>query len=201
MFDSDILRGVRRVLATLHRPTSLRSVVDTSTDYGRKLVGTLEEIASCNPNLSVSLTEGDAEGEESVRLVTEGKDSGIEFRAIPEGNILSAFLYAVLNAAGVGFTLSKELLSRAARIANPVNLVTYIGEHSSRTPRTLQMINELVAVNPNITNTVVDTRQGREDMKRYGVISVPTVTCNDVVISEGWENPEDLVRALEKAAA
>ncbi|MBD5339617.1 MAG: hypothetical protein HDR98_10980 [Bacteroides sp.] len=202
MFDSDILSGVRGVLATLHKSTDLQSTAPEDTAEGRSMRETLRAIASCNPNVSVSFaSEGVDSPSDSIRIIVDGIDSGVEFRVEPKGNLLSPFLYAVVNAGGSGFTLDSTLLKRARGITNPIKLMTYVGDHSSMTPRALQVINEIVAVNPGITNVVVDNASGHDIMKRYGVESVPTVLCNDVVISDGWASPEDVVRTLERISA
>lgn len=203
MYDSDILSGVRAVLALLHRPTSMESTATECTPGGRSMRESLSEIAACNPYLTVIFKSDPDKNEEpeNVRIVVDGADSGIEFRTLPVGNLLSPFLYAVVNAGGEGFTLDKSLLRRAEAIDHPVRLITYVGDHSILTPRALQVINEIVAVNPLITNVVVDNTTRRDEMKRYGVEVVPTVMCNDVVISEGWSTPDDVVRTLERLSA
>lgn len=201
MFDSDIMRGVEGVLATLHRPTDLASVASMASAEGRVMIDQLEDIAECNPHLRVSVTPSSEEESQSVRIIVDGTDSGIEFRTVPKGNLLSAFLYAVINAAGTGYTLDKELLRRASNISKPVRLVTYVGQHSSFTPRALQVINEIVSVNPNITNLVIDAEQGREDMHRFGIQSVPALTCNDTVVTDGGFSAEELLKSIEHIAA
>lgn len=201
MFDSDILCGIRGVLVPLHRPVELRSVVDSSSETGKHMVSVLEQIASCNPNITVSVQDGESAEGDSVRIIVDGVDSGIEFRAIPDGNMLGAFLHAILNCSGEGFTLDKNLLERVAAIDTPLNLVTYVKKLCSQTPHALQVINELVAINPYISNTIVDAQENRDLMHRYGIERVPAVTLNDTLISEGWETPEDVVHTLERIPA
>ena len=109
MFDSDILCGIRGVFVTLHRPVELRSVVDSSSEVGKNMVAVLEQIASCNPNITVSVHDGKSAAGDSVRIIVDGVDSGIGFHAIPDGNMLGAFLHAILNCSGEGFTFSRTI--------------------------------------------------------------------------------------------
>lgn len=206
MFDSDILRGVRSVLATLHRKITLLTNADGSTKRGRKMIEALDRIASCNDNLTLRLQTGNdvtekEEDEISVRIIGDDGQSPIEFRTLPEGNFLSPFLRAILNVGGTGFTLSKDVLKVAEEIDHPITMVTYVGEHSPWTPRALQILNEIVAVNPLLNNRVEDARSSAEIMHRYGITNTPAVTINDSLISEGWQSPRDIVDSLIKIPA
>lgn len=201
MYDSDIRCGIRSVLATLHKQVELYLIADTSTSEGKVMLEVLNKIASCNPYLSVKLINSNGTAESSVRIIIDGQDSGLEFRIIPRGNLLAPFLYALISASGFGFTIDKELLKRAAEISKPINLVTIAGDHSAQTPRIIQIINELAAVNPNISNSVVDSHHSEDLRHRYGIEKIPAVTHNNILISDGWDNVEDIVNTLERLVA
>lgn len=202
MFDPDIINGVKSVLAPLHKSIVL-TLCESANAERKDMVESICNVASCNENVSVEVIEDGSNMSElpSLGIFADGMDSGIIFSTAPDGNLLSPFLYAILNAAGCSFTLDKDLLERVSKIDVPVDLVTYIGRHSSITPRTLQIINEMVAVNPLITNRIEDASTGKDDIKRFGILTLPTVLCNDTVLCDGWNSPEDIVRAIEHIAA
>lgn len=202
MFDSDITNGVRGVLAPLHKSIVLTLSDPLNYEQG-DMIESVENIAACNSNVSVTVCPDEEliSKQAELRIFVDGEDSGISFSTVPSGNLLSPFLYAIMNASGCSFTIDKDLLARVAKLTTPVKLVTYIGRNSSITPRTLQIINELVSVNPLITNSIRDVAVDKDDVKRFGIVTLPTILCNDAVLCDGWNSAEDIVRALEHAAA
>lgn len=81
-------------------------VFDVTADPGHasrgELLELLEETAACSAKIGCRITDG--QGLE-FRLLRNEEDTGIHFRAVPNGHEFSSLILAVLNADGKGKNL------------------------------------------------------------------------------------------------
>ena len=106
--------ALREQLLRLFEGLEASYVFDVTADPGHasrgELLGLLEETAACSAKIGCRITDG--QGLE-FRLLRNDKDTGIHFRAVPNGHEFSSLILAVLNADGKG----KNLPDRSGRSA------------------------------------------------------------------------------------
>ena len=68
-----------------------------------------------------------------VRMVVDGKPTGLAFHGVPSGHEFNSFVLGLYNAAGPGQPLGDDLIERAKSIASPLNMHDVPGD-SARLP-------------------------------------------------------------------
>ena len=101
---------------------------DVTADPGHasrgELLELLEETAACSAKIGCRITDG--QGLE-FRLLRNDKDTGIHFRAVPNGHEFSSLILAVLNADGKGKNLPDEATRRRiGALGGQIALTTYM---------------------------------------------------------------------------
>lgn len=97
--------ALREQLLRLFEGLEASYVFDVTADPGHasrgELLELLEETAACSAKIGCRITDG--QGLE-FRLLRNEEDTGIHFRAVPNGHEFSSLILAVLNADGKGKT-------------------------------------------------------------------------------------------------
>ena len=120
--------ALREQLLRLFEGLEASYVFDVTADPGHasrgELLGLLEETAACSAKIGCRITDG--QGLE-FRLLRNDKDTGIHFRAVPNGHEFSSLILAVLNADGKGKNLPDEATRRQiGALGGQIALTTYM---------------------------------------------------------------------------
>ena len=150
--------ALREQLLRLFEGLEASYVFDVTADPGHasrgELLELLEETAACSAKIGCRITDG--QGLE-FRLLRNDKDTGIHFRAVPNGHEFSSLILAVLNADGKGKNLPDEATRRRiGALGGQIALTTYMSLTCTNCPDVVQALNLLALSNPRITHTAVD---------------------------------------------
>ena len=120
--------ALREQLLRLFEGLEASYVFDVTADPGHasrgELLELLEETAACSAKIGCRITDG--QGLE-FRLLRNDKDTGIHFRAVPNGHEFSSLILAVLNADGKGKNLPDEATRRRiGALGGQIALTTYM---------------------------------------------------------------------------
>ena len=109
MLDVSLKEQLRSLLGQLDADYVFDISVRQDHESYAELIELLEGTASCASRLSCRVREGSGL---EFRLLKNGADTGICFRAVPNGHEFSSLLLAVLNADGKGKTLPDAAIAR-----------------------------------------------------------------------------------------
>ena len=109
MLDQSFKDQISGLFASLKSTYVFQIEVDPTHSSKEELVELLEDVASCSPQVSCTVT--DAPGLQ-FRIVRDGVPSSFVFRAVPNGHEFTSLLLAVLNQEGIGKNLPDEALTR-----------------------------------------------------------------------------------------
>ena len=169
--------ALREQLLRLFEGLEASYVFDVTADPGHasrgELLELLEETAACSAKIGCRITDG--QGLE-FRLLRNDKDTGIHFRAVPNGHEFSSLILAVLNADGKGKNLPDEATRRRiGALGGQIALTTYMSLTCTNCPDVVQALNLLALSNPRITHTAVDGALFPEEVARLNIQAVPAV--------------------------
>ena len=144
--------ALREQLLRLFEGLEASYVFDVTADPGHasrgELLELLEETAACSAKIGCRITDG--QGLE-FRLLRNDKDTGIHFRAVPNGHEFSSLILAVLNADGKGKNLPDEATRRRiGALGGQIALTTYMSLTCTNCPDVVQALNLLALSNPRI---------------------------------------------------
>lgn len=179
--------ALREQLLRLFEGLEASYVFDVTADPGHasrgELLELLEETAACSAKIGCRITDG--QGLE-FRLLRNDKDTGIHFRAVPNGHEFSSLILAVLNADGKGKNLPDEATRRRiGALGGQIALTTYMSLTCTNCPDVVQALNLLALSNPRITHTAVDGALFPEEVARLNIQAVPAVFHGEELIYVG----------------
>lgn len=113
-----------------------------------------------------------------VRMVVDGKPTGLAFHGVPSGHEFNSFVLGLYNAAGPGQPLGDDLIERAKSIASPLNIMILVTLTCTMCPETVLASQRLASLNPAVRAEAYDVSHFPELKDQYGAMSVPCIVIN-----------------------
>ena len=113
-----------------------------------------------------------------VRMVVDGKPTGLAFHGVPSGHEFNSFVLGLYNAAGPGQPLDDDLIERAKSIASPLNIMILVSLTCTMCPETVLASQRLASLNPAVRAEAYDVSHFPELKDQYGAMSVPCIVIN-----------------------
>lgn len=198
MLDVSLKEQLRSLLGQLDADYVFDISVRQDHESYAELIELLEETASCSSRLSCRVREGSGL---EFRLLKNGADTGICFRAVPNGHEFSSLLLAVLNADGKGKNLPDAAIARRIEaLQGPLEITTYMSLTCTNCPDVVQALNVIALFNPQITHVAVDGALFQEETQRFKIQAVPAVFVGGELLHVGRSTLGELLDKLEAKA-
>lgn len=198
MLDVSLKEQLRSLLGQLDADYVFDISVRQDHESYAELIELLEETASCSSRLSCRVREGSGL---EFRLLKNGADTGICFRAVPNGHEFSSLLLAVLNADGKGKNLPDAAITRRIEaLQGPLEITTYMSLTCTNCPDVVQALNVMALFNPQITHVAVDGALFQEETQRLKIQAVPAVFVGGELLHVGRSTLGELLDKLEAKA-
>ncbi len=195
MLEQAIKDQVKQVFANLKNDYTFAVEVADNHPSKNELVNLLDDVAACSEKVETQVTSGEAL---SFRLLKNGEDSGVVFRAIPTGHEFTTLLLAVLNLDGVGKNLPDEILTkRIQNINQKVELKSYISLTCTNCPDVVQALNIMAFINPNIKHEIIDGGINKSEVEALDIQAVPTIMINGEELHVGRSSMGELLGKVE----
>lgn len=137
-----------------------------------------------------------------VRMVVDGKPTGLAFHGVPSGHEFNSFVLGLYNAAGPGQPLGDDLIERAKSIASPLNIMILVSLTCTMCPETVLASQRIASLNPAVRAEAYDVAHFPELRDHYGAMSVP---CIVITRADGTQRVEfgkkSIPQMLELAGA
>lgn len=182
MLDQTLREQLLRLFEGLEASYLFDVVAEAAHPSRGELVELLEQTAACSPKIACRVTESDGL---LVRLLRNGEQTGVQFRAVPTGHEFSSLVLAVLNADGKGKNLPDEQTRRRIASLGAAELTTYLSLSCTNCPDVVQALNVIALLNPRITHTATDGALCPETVDRLKIQAVPAVFYGDEAIHMG----------------
>lgn len=197
MLESALKEQIKSIFAGLQADYQFDITVSPGHESRAELVEMLQEVASCSDRVSVQVTEGEGL---SFRLLKNGNDTGIRFRAVPGGHEFTSLLLAVLNADGQGKNLPDEsMANRVKALKGPVRLTTYVSLSCTNCPDVVQALNAMTLLHPGLTHETVDGALHEAEVEALKIQGVPSVFADGKLLHVGRGEFGELLAKLEQA--
>ena len=122
-----------------------------------------------------------------VRMVVDGKPTGLAFHGVPSGHEFNSFVLGLYNAAGPGQPLGDDLIERARSIASPLNIMILVSLTCTMCPETVLASQRIASLNPAVRVEAYDVAHFPELRDHYGAMSVP---CIVITRADGTQRVE-----------
>lgn len=122
-----------------------------------------------------------------VRMVVDGKPTGLAFHGVPSGHEFNSFVLGLYNVAGPGQPLDDDLIERARSITDPLDIMILVSLTCTMCPETVLASQRIVSLNPAVRAEAYDVAHFPELRDHYGAMSVP---CIVITRADGTQQVE-----------
>ncbi len=195
MIDPQVLNQVKGVLSNLGTAFTFVVECNLGDDKTVDCCRFVEDVASCNPLISVQYLEG-----KNFRFSVKrnGEDTGISFGGIPSGHEFTSLLLVLLNGDGRGRNLPDGALAqRIKALQGDIRLKTYVSLTCTNCPDVVQALNVMALLNPAISHETIDGAMYQDEIDRLNIQAVPSVYINGELLHVGRGTMGDLLEEIE----
>lgn len=122
-----------------------------------------------------------------VRMVVDGKPTGLAFHGVPSGHEFNSFVLGLYNVAGSGQPLDDDLIERAKSITDPLSIMILVSLTCTMCPETVLASQRIASLNPAVRAEAYDVAHFPELKDHYGAMSVP---CIVITRADGTQQVE-----------
>ena len=122
-----------------------------------------------------------------VRMVVDGKPTGLAFHGVPSGHEFNSFVLGLYNVAGSGQPLGDDLIERAKSITDPLSIMILVSLTCTMCPETVLASQRIASLNPAVRAEAYDVAHFPELRDHYGAMSVP---CIVITRADGTQQVE-----------
>ncbi len=195
LFSDTTKQQLNVVFSRMSRPVTLALELD-DTPLSTELRGFIDAmVALSDGKLKSVVVDGEYEKDDTgravfdvehvlpaarpcVRMVVDGKPTGLAFHGVPSGHEFNSFVLGLYNAAGPGQPLGDDLIERAKSIASPLNIMILVSLTCTMCPETVLASQRIASLNPAVRAEAYDVAHFPELRDHYGAMSVPCIVIN-----------------------
>src|SRR5699024_6602504 len=170
------------------------------SDKSRELGELLQTISALSDKVSLR-RDDDEVRKPSFAIVRTGTDVGVRFAGIPLGHEFTSLVLALLQVGGHPAKISDDLAEQIRNIDGEYRFETYMSLSCQNCPETVQSLNLISILNPDIKHVAIDGSLFQDEVERLEIMSVPTVLLNGEVFDQGRMTVEQIVARLDSGAA
>jgi alkyl hydroperoxide reductase subunit F len=199
MLDADLKTQLKAYLEKVTQPIELVASLDDG-DKSRELEGLLQDVASLSDKITYSRRDDDAR-RPSFAIVRAGTDVSVRFAGIPMGHEFTSLVLALLQVGGHPSKAAPELLEQVRDLEGEYHFETYMSLSCQSCPGTVQALNLMSVINPNIHHVAIDGALYQDEVNERQIMSVPTVYLNGQMFDTGRMTIEQVLAKLDTGAS
>lgn len=199
MLDADLKTQLKAYLEKVTQPIELVASLDDG-DKSRELEDLLQDIAALSDKIAYSRRDDDAR-RPSFAINRAGTDVGVRFAGIPMGHEFTSLVLALLQVGGHPSKAAPELLEQVRDLEGEYHFETYFSLSCQNCPDTVQALNLMSVINPNIHHVAIDGALFQDEVEQRQIMSVPTVLLNGQPFDQGRMTIEQIMAKLDTGAS
>lgn len=198
MLDANVKNQLNTYLQNLKHPVELLVSADDS-----KKAQELKSLAADIDSLSalISVTEQQGERTPSMTVVNPALGSQITFAGLPMGHEFTSLVLALLHSGGHPIKLDSDIIEQIRQLPGEYRFETYVSLSCQTCPEVVQALNMMAAINPNITNVMIDGSLFQDEVNERNIMAVPSVYLNGEQFSMGAISTVEILNKLDVNAA
>ncbi|RDI97346.1 alkyl hydroperoxide reductase subunit F [Dyella solisilvae] len=198
MLDADLKPQLQAYLEKVVHPIELVASLDGG-DSSQELKGLLEDIAPLSDKITLRLDGADAR-KPSFAINRTGTDVSVRFAGIPLGHEFTSLVLALLQVGGHPPKVSQEVVEQVRSLDGDFRFETFMSLSCHSCPDTVQALNLMSVLNPNIKHVAVDGALFQDEVNERQVMAVPTVYLNGEFFDTGRMSVEQIAARLDTGA-
>jgi alkyl hydroperoxide reductase subunit F len=198
MLDANVKSQLKTYLQNLKRPVELVVSADDS-NKAQELTSLAQDIVDSSDLVSVTYHQG--KRTPSMSVINPQAATNITFAGLPMGHEFTSLVLALLHSGGHPIKLDAEIIEQIRMLPSEYHFETYVSLSCQTCPEVIQALNMMAAINPNITNVMIDGALFQQEVSDRNIMSVPSVFLNGEAFSVGAISIVEVLNKLDKNAA
>ncbi|ABZ75375.1 FAD-dependent pyridine nucleotide-disulphide oxidoreductase [Shewanella halifaxensis HAW-EB4] len=198
MLDANVKNQLSTYLQNLKHPVELVVSIDDSKK-AQELKSLAADIDSLSPLISVIDQVG--ERTPSMSVINPQLNSQITFAGLPMGHEFTSLVLALLHSGGHPIKLDSDVIEQIRQLPGEYRFETYVSLSCQTCPEVVQALNMMAAINPNITNVMIDGSLFQDEVNERNIMAVPSVYLNGEPFSMGAISTVEILNKLDVNAA
>ncbi|MGB0893305.1 MAG: alkyl hydroperoxide reductase subunit F [Parashewanella sp.] len=194
MLDKNLITQLTNYLANLTRPVELFLNLDDSTEAKQ-----LQQLAQQIAELSDLITIENKVADRAIQMTVHSPvtHSQIHFAGIPTGHEFTSLVLALLHSGGHPIKLDTDTIEQVKQLDGNYQFETFVSLSCQNCPEVVQALNMMAAINPNITNTMIDGALYQDEVDQRNIMAVPSVFLNGETFSQGRISLKDILSKVD----
>ena len=199
MLDAKMKTQLEAYLQNLKTPVELVAYLD-GQDKSRELETLMNEVSELSVLVSVVEGEDTAARRPAMGVRSVANGTEMRFAGVPLGHEFTSLVLAVLHSGGHPMKIDQELIEQVRNLDGEYRFETYISLSCQTCPEVVQALNMMAAINPQISNEMIDGAIFQTEVDDRKVMAVPTVFMNGQQFSQGRIGLADILKKIDKNA-
>ncbi|MFP8965953.1 alkyl hydroperoxide reductase subunit F [Pokkaliibacter sp. CJK22405] len=200
MLDTNLKQQLRTYLANLKTPVELVVALDDSSK-SQELHALAQDIDSLSDLVSLTISDDSSERTPSMLVKSAAKGTVIRFAGLPMGHEFTSLVLALLHSGGHPMKIDESLIEQVRQLEGDFQFETYVSLSCQNCPEVIQALNMMAAINPRITNVMIDGSLFQEEVTSRNVMAVPTVFLNGKQFAQGRMTLPEILNKVDSGAS
>ncbi len=172
-------------------------VHSNGNDKSRELYEAMKDLSDLTNKLELTQVSDNSDTSPCVKLMRDGKYTGLAFHGIPGGHEFTSFILGIYNSSGTGQPIEDDDKNAILAIDKKIDIKILISLSCTMCPELVIAAQRIASLNENVTAEVYDLNLFPDLRAKYKVMSVPCLVINDGEnISFGRKNLNELLAIL-----
>ncbi|WP_066017154.1 alkyl hydroperoxide reductase subunit F [Endozoicomonas atrinae] len=204
MLDTNMKTQLQSYLQNLKTSVELVVFLDDS-NKSAEMESLANDIASLSDKVSVAKADNSlsekAERKPSMLVRSAATGSEIRFAGLPMGHEFTSLVLALLHSGGHPIKVDEAVAEQVKALEGNYRFETYVSLSCQNCPDVVQALNIMSALNPNITNVMIDGALFPKEVDERKIMAVPSVYLNGELFAQGRITLQEILNKLDTGAA
>ncbi len=199
MLDANIAGQLKTYMERLAAPIELVASLDDSARAEEMRV-LLEQIVATSAQITLA-APGDEARKPSFAIRRAGESARMQFAGLPMGHEFTSLVLALLQASGYPPKVDAGVIEQIRALPGEYRFETYVSLSCQNCPDVVQALNTMAAINPKISNVMIDGAAFQDEVAQRQIMAVPAVYLNGEPFAQGRISIEEILAKLDTGAA
>ncbi|KRS21630.1 NADH dehydrogenase [Alishewanella sp. WH16-1] len=196
MLDTNLKQQLQTYLQNLKTEVELVVSLDDSAKAA-EVNELATEIAELSNLVTYRRDDSQAQRKPAMLVRSVAKNTQITFAGVPLGHEFTSLVLALLHSGGHPIKVEADLIEQIKNISGSFQFETYVSLSCQTCPEVLQALNIMSAINPNITNVMIDGAMFQDEVAAKNIMAVPSVYLNGELFSQGAITLEKIIQKID----
>ena len=199
MLDANIAGQLKTYMERLAAPIELVASLDDSARAEEMRV-LLEQIVATSAQITLA-APGDEARKPSFAIRRAGESARMQFAGLPMGHEFTSLVLALLQASGYPPKIDAGVIEQIRALPGDYRFETYVSLSCQNCPDVVQALNTMAAINPKISNVMIDGAAFQDEVAQRQIMAVPALYLNGEPFAQGRISIEEILAKLDTGAA